>query len=296
MRARIIYNPISGKAQFSKLLPKVLKKLETHGYETSCHATTSHEDATLAAKLACKRNFDIIIAAGGDGTINAVVSGISELSNPPKLGVIPAGTTNDFARAMRIGVNILDAVDIILTGNIGHVDVGCVGNKFFINIAAGGVLTEVSYTAPTKLKAVVGEFAYVLKGLEQLPMFQSVYTEIEHDEGKFAGEIMMFLISNTNSVGGFEKLAPIASANDGKFDLIIIKKGSVPELVDVARKIVTGKHLDHPLVYYVHANRVKINVPKGMSINLDGEYGGTTPAEFKILHHHLQIFLPGSES
>ena len=296
MRARIIYNPISGKAQFSKFLPEVLKKLEAHGYETSCHATTSHEDAILAAKLAGKRNFDVVIAAGGDGTINAVVTGISGLSNPPKLGIIPAGTTNDFARAMKIGVNILDAVDTILADNLGHVDVGSFGNKFFINIAAGGVLTKVSYTAPTKLKAVVGEFAYVLKGLEQLPMFQSVYTEIEHDEGLLVGEIMMFLISNTNSVGGFEKLAPCASANDGKFDLIIIKKGNIPELIDVARKIVAGKHLDHPLVYFIQTKHIKIKVPEGMSINLDGEYGGRTPAEFKNLCRHLQIFLPGSES
>jgi len=295
MRARIIYNPVSGKAQFEKLLPEVLKKLEAHGYETSCHATSSHEDAIRAAKLASKRGFEIVVAVGGDGTINAVVHGISQSPIPPKLGIIPAGTTNDFARAMGIGEDMLDAVDIILRNRVHRVDVGRVGNKFFINIAAGGVLTEVSYTAPTKLKAVVGELAYIIKGLEKLPTFQPVYAEIQYDEHVFSGEIMVSLISNTNSVGGFERFAPIASAHDGKFDLIIVKKGSIPELVDVARKIVTGKHLEHPLIHYVHAKRIKVNAPMGMPINLDGEYGGTVPAEFANLHHHLEIFLPGSE-
>lgn len=295
-RARIIYNPASGKAQFRKFIPDILQKLESNGYETSCHATSSYQDAIEAAKLSCQRKYDIVIVSGGDGTLNAVVTGLSQVKNPPKLGLIPAGTTNDFARAMGISGNILAAVDIILENHPIPIDVGtCLESKFFINIAAGGIFTEVSYTTSNKLKSTVGELAYMLEGIKQVPTVQPIYAEIEYDEKIFKGEIMMFLISNTTSVGGFGKIAPIASANDGKFDLIIIKKGNVPELIDVATKILSGKHINHPLVHYAHATHIKINTPKGMNINIDGEYGGTTPTEFKNLQHHLQVFLPKGE-
>lgn len=291
-RVRIIYNPVSGKAQFKKILPEVLQKLESHGYETSCHATTSNEDAIVATKLACERNFDIIIVSGGDGTLNAVVTGLSQVEKPPKLGLVPSGTTNDFARAMGISMDVFEAIDIILENNYVPVDIGSAGDKFFINIAAGGIFTEVSYTTSTKLKAAVGELAYMLKGVEQLSKIQPFDIELEYDDRFFEGEIMMFLISNTNSTGGFEKIAPKASFNDGKFDLTIIRKGNVPELIDIAKKILSGTHLTHPLVFHAHAKRIKINSPVGLSINLDGEHGGTVPIEFNNLKHHLQVFSP----
>ena len=98
-RARIIYNPTSGRELFKKSLPEVLQKLEQAGYETSCHATTSG-DATVAARQAADRKFDVVIAAGGDGTLNEVVNGLVGHEFRPKFGIIPVGTTNDFARAM----------------------------------------------------------------------------------------------------------------------------------------------------------------------------------------------------
>ena len=113
-RARIIYNPTSGREAFKKHLPEVLEKLEIAGYETSCHATTCEGDATKAAIEAVRREFDIVIAVGGDGTLNEVVAGISQCENRPKLGLIPMGTTNDFARAMHIPRKVEEALDIIL--------------------------------------------------------------------------------------------------------------------------------------------------------------------------------------
>ncbi len=100
-RARIIYNPTSGREIFKSILPRSCKNLNKPA-ETSTHATTCAGDATHAAKEAALREFDLIIAAGGDGTINEVVNGLAPLDNRPTLGVIPVGTTNDFARALGI--------------------------------------------------------------------------------------------------------------------------------------------------------------------------------------------------
>ncbi|MER2254536.1 MAG: YegS/Rv2252/BmrU family lipid kinase, partial [Priestia megaterium] len=112
-RARIIYNPTSGREIFKKNLPEVLQKLEQAGYETSCHATTCAGDATEAAKVAVERRFDVVIAAGGDGTINEVVNGIAGQDYRPQLGIIPVGTTNDFARAINVPRTIEGAIDVI---------------------------------------------------------------------------------------------------------------------------------------------------------------------------------------
>ena len=130
-------------------------------------------DATEAAKQAVERGFDLIIAAGGDGTLNEVVAGVSPFEKRPQIGLIPTGTTNDFARALRIPRDIDDAVDIIIRGETIPVDVGMMNDRHFINIAGGGRMTELTYDVPSKLKTVLGQLAYYLKGIEMLPSIHS---------------------------------------------------------------------------------------------------------------------------
>lgn len=291
-RARIIYNPTSGRELFRKHLPEVLEKLEIAGYETSCHATTCEGDAVKAAKYAVERGFDLIVAAGGDGTLNEVVAGVSPFEHRPKVGLIPMGTTNDFARALRIPRDIVKAVDIILAGQTIPVDVGVVNDRHFINIAGGGKMTELTYDVPSKLKTVLGQLAYYLKGIEMLPSIRASHLHIEYDEGIFDGEAMMFLVGLTNSVGGFEKLAPDSSVNDGKFTLIILKKCNIAEFIRLATLAIGGNHLDDPLVIYRKTSRIKVTAEDKVQLNLDGEYGGNLPAEFTNLCRHIEVFAP----
>src|SRR6476660_2232641 len=180
-RARLIYNPTSGREILKRNLPDILQKLEIAGYETSCHATTGEGDATDAARIAVEREYDIVIAAGGDGTINEVVNGLAEQEYRPKLGIIPSGTTNDFARALHIPRDIGAAVDIITNGELIPVDIGRINDKYFINIAGGGRITEITYEVPSKLKTMIGQLAYYLKGIEMLPSIKASNVRIEYD-------------------------------------------------------------------------------------------------------------------
>ncbi|WP_155593553.1 diacylglycerol kinase [Lysinibacillus cavernae] len=292
-RARIIYNPTSGREVFKKHLPEVLEKLEVAGYETSCHATTCEGDATLAAKNAVERGFDIIIAVGGDGTLNEVVSGVSPFENRPKVGLIPMGTTNDFARAVHIPRNIDEAVDIIIQGDTLPVDVGLLnGERYFINIAAGGRITELTYEVPSKMKTMLGQLAYYLKAVEMIPSIKASHMRIEYDGEVFDGDAMMFLCGLTNSVGGFEKLAPDASINDGYFTLLVLKKVSLPEFIQLAAMALRGEHLNDDRVIYKKASVVKVTTENEVHLNLDGEYGGDAPATFENLKQHIEIFVP----
>jgi len=291
-RARIIYNPTSGREMFKKNLPEVLERFESAGYETSCHATTGKGDAVAAAKAAVERGFDIIVAVGGDGTLNEVVAGVSQYETRPKLGLIPMGTTNDFARAMHIPRHIDAAIDIIINGETMPVDVGIANNEnYFINIAAGGRITELTYEVPSKMKTILGQFAYYLKGIEMMPSsIKATNMRIEYDDEVYEGDTIMFLCGLTNSVGGFEKLAPDANLNDGLFTLIILKKCNIADFVRLASLALRGEHLNDSHVVYKKASRVKVMTDDVVHINLDGEYGGDTPVEFRNLKAHIEVF------
>ncbi|MEK3889776.1 diacylglycerol kinase [Bacillus sp. FSL K6-3431] len=291
-RARIIYNPTSGRELFKRNLADVLQKLESAGYETSCHATTAEGDAIKAAKIAIERKYDIVIAAGGDGTINEVVNGLAEQENRPKLGIIPTGTTNDFARALHIPRGIDEAVDVIIKGDTIPVDIGRMNDSYFINIAGGGRLTELTYEVPSRLKTVLGQLAYYLKGIEMLPSIHPAEVSIEYDGKLYEGEIMLFLIGLTNSIGGFEKLAPDSSINDGLFTLMILKKTNIAEFIRIASLALRGEHINDPNLIYVKANHIKVKSKEKMQLNIDGEYGGLLPAEFSNLYRHINVFVP----
>lgn len=259
-KARIIYNPTAGREVFKRELPEVLERFEQAGYETSAHATTAEGDAINAAKYAVEHKFDIIIAAGGDGTINEVINGLAPEAYRPKLGIIPAGTTNDFARALNIPRQIDQAVDVILANQSMLLDIGKVNEQYFMNIAGGGDLTELTYEVPSKLKAVLGQLAYYMKGVEMLPFIRPTRTRIEFDGEVIDEEVMLFLVANTNSVGGFEKLAPDAKMNDGYFDLLILRATNIAEFIRVATLALRGAHIEDDLVIYTRAKHIKVQV------------------------------------
>ncbi|MDP4156400.1 MAG: diacylglycerol kinase [Bacillota bacterium] len=291
-RARLIYNPTSGREILKRNLPDILQKLEIAGYEASCHATTGAGDATNAAKVAVEREYDVVIAAGGDGTIHEVVNGIAEQKFRPRLGIIPGGTTNDFARALQIPRDIGAAVDIIVKGDTIPVDIGRINDKYFINIAGGGRITELTYEVPSKLKTMLGQLAYYLKGMEMLPSINATDLRIEYDGKLFEGEVMLFLVGLTNSIGGFEKLAPDSSINDGLFSLLILKKINLADFIRIATLALRGEHVNDPNVIYTQANHIKVKSMEKVQLNLDGEFGGLLPAEFENLYRHLEVFVP----
>ena len=291
-RARIIYNPTSGREAIKKNLPDVLEILENAGYETSAHATTGEGDAIEAAKLAVERRYDLVVAAGGDGTINEVVNGMAEQEYRPKLGIIPVGTTNDFARALQIPRDIVAAAEIIAKGDRIPIDIGRMNEKYFINIGGGGSLTELTYDVPSKLKTVLGQLAYYLRGIEMLPSLKATNMTIEYDGKLFEGEAMLFLVGLTNSIGGFEKLSPSSSINDGMFTLLILKKTNLADFIRIASLALRGEHVNDPKVIYTKENRIKVHSYEKVLLNLDGEFGGVLPAEFVNLYRHFEVFVP----
>lgn len=295
-KARVIYNPTSGKELVKRNLADILQVLEDAGYEASAFATTPAPDSARdEAHRVAKLGFDLVVAAGGDGTINEVVNGIAPLKKRPKMAIIPAGTTNDYARALKIPRNdILKAAQVISKNQTVKMDIGHADDQYFINIAAGGYLTELTYDVPSELKSIFGYLAYLAKGAEMLPRVKPIKMHLKYDEGEYVGNASMFFLGLTNSVGGFEQIAPDAKLDDGKFSLLIIKTANIFEIVHLAALMLNGgKHINDPRLIYTKTSTLfaeTLDEDSRMMINLDGEYGGDAPMTFTNLHQHIEMF------
>lgn len=289
--ARLIYNPTSGREEMKRRLADILERLDVGGIEATCHATTGEGDATASAADAVRRGYDLIIAAGGDGTLNEVINGMAEKPNLPPLGILPLGTTNDFARAMGIPKNWEESCDLIIGQQSRLIDLGKANDRYFINIAGGGSLTELTYEVPSKLKTMMGQLAYYLKGIEKMASLSPQELIIRPSgQSVIHDEFMLFLIANTNSVGGFEKLAPDARIDDGLFDVIAVKKCNLAEFIRLVTLVIRGEHLQDKKVVHFRTHEMEVTSPGYVQLNLDGELGGTLPGQFRVLPSHLRIF------
>lgn len=290
-RARLIYNPTSGREEMRRRLPDILQRLDQGGIETTVHATTGEGDATRAAIDAAQRGYDIVIAAGGDGTIYEVVNGLADQEHRPELGIFPLGTTNDLSRALGISRQWEDYCDLVLRGESRPIDVGRANDRYFINIAGGGSLTELTYEVPSRLKTMIGQLAYYFKGVEKVVNLSPMQLKIDAEgQDPIEGEFMIFLIGNTNSVGGFEKLMPDARIDDGLLDVIALKKCNLAEFIRVVSMAQRGDHFNDPNVLYFRTPRLEVTSPNNVLLNLDGELGGKLPGVFEVLPHHLRVF------
>lgn len=292
-KARLIYNPMAGKGKLKAQIPNLLERLNGAGFEATAYATTGPGDATDEAGRAVDEGVDLIIAAGGDGTISEVINGIAPKPKRPAFAIIPAGTTNDFARALGIPKNYEKAIDVIVDGYQIPIDIGKGNDEYFVYLAGGGRITNLSHETPSKLKKAIGRPAYFLQGAKMLPQIRhEQIVRIEYDDEVFEGDILLFFIANTNSIAGFEKLTPDAIINDGKFDLLIVKKLTVANFLRLLLLAFRGAHLKSRQLIYTKASRIKVETKADMILNLDGENGGKFPREFVNLHQHMKMFVP----
>jgi len=290
-RALLIYNPSAGKISAASRLHDIIKYLLEVGFEVIPYPTKKQGDAQKKAAQASKE-FRNIIAVGGDGTLHEIVNGLGENMGSINLGIIPAGTSNDFARALGIPTDTAGAVQVIGRKKIKRVDIGMINERFFINVAGGGNLTNVSYEVPRKLKTYLGQLAYYAKSLEELPRLRPVKVRIKTPELIIDEEIMLFLAANSRTAGGFELLAPKASFSDGLLDLIVVKKLSLAEFISLAAVCLSGEHINHPKVIYLQTSKVEVTSREKVSLNTDGEYAGLLPCSIKILPGRLNLYMP----
>jgi len=293
-KIKIIYNPNSGRQIVQKNIPMLVELLNKNDYYVTVFRTEKQFDAMYAASEACKDNFDVIISIGGDGTVNEVINGMMANSYKPKLAIYPAGTMNDFANYLQIPRAVEEFTKIIMKKNIIKTDVGLGGDRYFLNVAAAGLLTDVAYKVSSESKTVLGKFAYYLESIRELPkqMFKPITIRTRIGEIEEEREILFFLLANSAYVGGFKFFAPEATINDGKFDLLIVEKGQFIDAASIFVKMLRGNHTTHPNLKYTQVDELSVECDEVMYVDLDGEQAGKLPMNFKIKREAIELIIP----
>lgn len=296
-KAKIICNPSSGRQIIQKRVDYLINLLLNEGYIVGRFNTEAKDDAMLETIKTCNEDWDFIVACGGDGTINEVAKGIAKSERKIPVAILSAGTVNDFANHMGLPRNMDDFFQMIKDENILAVDLGKVNDEYFINVAASGLLTNVGYQVQPEAKAVLGRMAYYIEGAREIPKqkFNPVKVNFISEEYTKEEDILLFLISNSASIGGFKMLAPYANVSDGYLDVVIIKKSEVGDLAQIFVNIFKGEHIHHPNVEYFKTKKLEVYTEEDITIDIDGEYGGKLPATFEVVYNGFKIFVPNLE-
>lgn len=288
-KAKLIYNPYSGDKSFKNNLDTVIEELQEGNYSITFRRTLSIDD--IYDEVKSSKGFDCIIISGGDGSINHVINAMENENIRIPLGIIPSGTANDLANHLGLGKNIKQCAKIIANGNIKEVDLGKINDKYFINVAAAGLLTDVSQKIDINLKNTLGKLAYYIKGIEQLPNFRPIPIKITCDGTVYEENVYLFVILNGSTAGGF-KLAPEAVEDDNKLNLIALRVGNIVELFNLFIKIIRGEHINHNKVLYLEGEKFLIECEENFEADIDGESGPSFPLDISVLHKKIKVFVP----
>lgn len=292
-KIKIIYNPSSGRQAAERKLDRIIKLLLDEGYTIQKYTTEKKHDAFNETIKTCHEDWDLIIVSGGDGTVNEVAKGIVLGKNKIPVAILSSGTVNDFANYMDIPKSVDGFYDMIKRNSHIDVDIGKANDDYFVNVAAGGLLSNVGYQVLPEAKMVLGRMAYYLEGLKEITLqsFEPINLNIESEEYNKKEEVMLFLISNSSSIGGFKKMAPKADVLDGFLDIVVIKKADVQDLANIFINIFSGEHINHPKVVYFKSKKITLETNQRISIDIDGEYGGKLPAVFEVVPKAFRILV-----
>lgn len=266
------------------------------GHFVEPHATFEVGEAGAIASDAARRGVDVVVAAGGDGTVNEVVNGLDGYDVP--LGIIPLGTANDFARQVGIPADADHAMDVILQRKARRLDTAALNGRRFLNVSTGGVGAEATAETPADAKEVLGPVAYAISGMRKFAEFKSQYAKFAGDGFEYEGEFLMFAVGLTRSTGGGTMVTPMASAVDGLLDLCIVEGMSRGEFARTVLRVRRGEHVGHEGVRYVQLKSVTIDARDPIAVNVDGEMSNSNRLTYRARSRDLWVhiaYLPGEE-
>ena len=288
-----IYNPKAGKALIRNHLVDILDVFVKGGYEVTVYPTQARGDAIKKTKKK-KDKYDIVVCSGGDGTLDEVCTGMMESKVKVPIGYIPAGSTNDFAASLNLSKNMVQAAEDIVNGDNYAVDVGLFNEDIFAYIAAFGLFTEVTYETDQQVKNVLGHVAYLLEGMKSLAAIKKYKLKVMTDETVIEDEFIFGMITNSHSVGGFQRITGNkVELDDGEFEVTLIKYPKNPIELNRVMAALVDRDIDAECMYCFKAKEVRIESVEEVSWTLDGEFGGShKEVTVKNLHKSLEIRVP----
>ncbi len=276
----LIINPKAGRTVIKSDLINIIEVFQNAGYQVQMYLTSEKKDDNTDFIYKNASDFDLIVCAGGDGTLDNTVSGIMKIERELKrrihMGYIPCGSTNDYARSLKISLNPVEAAKSIVDGTVCHVDVGKLEKEFFIYVAAFGLFTDISYSTPQNLKNALGHAAYIIEGVGALTKLHPYHMKAWFDGEIVEGDFIYGQITNSMSVGGFKNfVSRHMSFADGLFETVLIRNPQNPLQLQRIVNCLLTENLDDELIVFRKTSKVAIKCKEEVPWSLDGEYGGS---------------------
>lgn len=288
---KLIINPAAGFGRTQKLLPRIIAALERQGIAYQFVTTTRAGEATGLARQAAFDGFHTVVAVGGDGTVNEVAVGL--VDSNAALGVIPTGNGNDFARSVKIPLDLSPACQHLRTGQTVTIDVGRVNHQFFFNEVGVGLVGDVARLAQMQ-KRGPGKWRYVIAALKALRTFAPFKVSLKIDQVKLEKKIALLSIGNGTSTGGGFRLTPDASPADGRLDLCVVAAASPWYLLRNLTKAYRGRHTQLPVTTIFRARHIEIASEQPLPTHVDGEVLSPAPTLLSVTasSHRLKVIAP----
>jgi diacylglycerol kinase (ATP) len=296
MKIRFIINPRDAASMAA--LRDAAVELRSKGHEVSGWVTFEAGDAECFARRSISDGVDLVLAAGGDGTIfevaNGLLTGDPAAAMLPRLAVVPLGTANDLANGLFYPTEVPEAIRYGVESEFRPVDIARVNDRYFVNVSTGGFGADATEDAPEMAKRTIGILAYLAQGVKKLASLTplsarfSIDDEVIHD-----GEFLLFGVGNGGRTGGGNWITPKADMTDGLLDLCIVLPMSRSDFVRLAPDLRSGDHVGNANVIYRQLPRVLIEGPDVLRVNADGEPVDGKSLLYTIRPGALQLPIPG---
>jgi diacylglycerol kinase family enzyme len=322
MRVELIYNPQSGPAVVRRELAHVVAWLTSQGCEVVLHETSAPLEATDLARDAARREVDLVVAVGGDGTVNEVASGL--VHSDTVFGVLPTGTTNVWALQMKIptlnpiGINsrlarltserdelpsllsslgyyrsvLIDAARVLLEGRTVQVDVGKANDRYFLLWAGVGLDAAVTINVSLEHKKAFGPLSFVGATLETLRDYPCCEVKLTLDGQPQYVNTALVIVTNIQLYAGTLPMGARACVNDGRLDVCVFRGEGVLNYVQHVLKVVSRQHVQDPEIDYMQASEILVESARPLPVHVDDEPFAMTPVSIRVVPRSLRAIVP----
>lgn len=293
LKALVVYNQASGRSEQNA------DRLSVFQTEGSRLVEFSRQTCLKEViQNAVNDGFETVIAAGGDGTVNAVVNALMSVdaATRPAMAILPLGTANDFASTLGIALDIDIAISQLNPANCIPIDVVRISadgfERYYANVAAGGNSVRVTEEMTAEMKTRWGAFCYLRGAIPVLADLQSYHIELECDGEILEGQdSWAVLVANGRTNAGGIVVAPSASPHDGLMDVIVIRNGTVLDIMAIVGNAILGDYLASEQVIHRQVKQLKLRSEPGMRFSLDGEVIDEEPVEFNLVPGAIRMFV-----
>lgn len=286
-RALLVHNP--GSKQGEAPVEAAVKRLTERGVAVSLMETGSREEMAEAV-VKRRAEFDCLIAAGGDGTANALAPAVLAAGAP--MGVLPLGTANDLARTLDIPFDVEKAADIIADGHRRTIDLGLANDIPFFNVASLGLAADLVEALDSGFKKRLGRWSYAVAAARVLLGAETFRAVIATPAGPIRVKSYQIAVGNGRYHGGGVAVRPDAEIDDALLDLYSLGRGSLWKVIAAAPLFKRGRHGVFREVRTARGRRLEIRTTEPMPVNLDGELATETPVVIEVKPRAIEVFAP----